>query len=420
MLKFASLMLFFVLISNIFSQDMFSELNKMYEKKEFFKFYEKSKNSGLTGWKKSYIEVLSLSLFGKLNESNKAAGDLLSNFPNELNDSLSLRLYQVLLHNNVNLYNYSEASAITGIVLSKFEKIIEPKHKKDFENSGIIWKAAEKIQPQTVEFKADSKIETTRDLAGLMNVPVKLNSKDAVFVFDTGANFSTITESFAKKHGIRLLDGKIKVGTVTGDKVDSQLGVADELEIGNMFFKNVIFLVMPDEVLTFAGGMYKINGIVGFPVIREMNELHIAKTHIFIPQTASKKETRNLALDGFMPVINIIVGSDSLAFSFDTGAKTTILFPPYYEKYKTVIDSKYKEEDIEIEGAGGAKTIKGYIIDEINLKVIDSKARLEDVRLAKEEVIGDSKFFYGNLGQDFFKQFDEMILNFQSMYVEFK
>lgn len=420
MIKLVIPVIYLILISNLYSQDIFTELIEVYDKKDFFKLYEKTNNSGLTGWKKSYLETLNLSLFGKLNESNKTASDLIKNYQNELNDSLTLKLYEVMLHNNVNLYNYSEASRITDIILSKFTGIIDSKQKTELENSGIIWKAAEKNLPQSVEFRSDTKIETTRDLAGLMNVPIKLNDKDAVFVFDTGANFSVITESFAKKLGIRMLNGKIKVGAMTGEKVDSQLGVGDLMQIGNMVFKNVLFLVMPDEVLTFAGGMYKINGIVGFPVIREMNELHIAKTHIFVPQVASKKEVRNLVIDGFNPVINVIINGDSLAFSFDSGAKATILFPPYYEKYKKQIDSKYQVEDIEIGGAGGTKTVKGFILDELNLKVIDSKAKLEDIRLAKEELTGDSKYFYGNLGQDFFSQFDEMIMNFESMYVEFK
>lgn len=399
---------------------MFTEFNKMYEKKEFFRLYEASKNSGLSGWQKTYIDAVNLSLFGKLTESNKAAADLVNNNLNNMSDSLVLKLYEIMLHNNVNLYNYKEASEITEKILNGYSGLLDSNEKAETKNAEIIWKAAYDVPPQTVEFKGDSKIETTKDIAGLMNVPLTLNGKDALFVFDTGANFSVITSSYAKKHGIKLLKGKIKVGGVTGNKMDSELGVAETVIIGNMEFKNVLFLVMPDEVLTFAGGMYRINGIIGFPVIREMNELHIAPTYLFVPKLAAKKDFRNLALDGFMPVINVIIGKDSLAFSFDTGAKRTILFPPYYEKYKTKIDGKYNVEDIDVEGAGDAKTVKGYILDEINIKIGDANTTLEDVRLTKEELIKDSKYFYGNLGQDFFSQYDEMILNFESMYVEFK
>jgi hypothetical protein len=44
---------------------------------------------------------------------------------------------------------------------------------------------------------------------------------------------------------------------------------------------------------------------------------------------------------------------------------------------------------------------------------------LEDISLVAEPILKHSEEYYGNLGQDFFKQFGEMTLNFESMYAEF-
>jgi predicted aspartyl protease len=409
-----------IIPGNLFSQDMFNKLTGMYEKKEFFKMYELSKNSGLEGWQRSYINAVSTSLFSRPGESNSLIDDLISIHSGSMTDSLLLNLYEIRLHNMVNLGKYKEAMEITDLVLSKYSSLIDSTEKDEMENSAVIWKAAMDVPPQSVEFKDNTTVSAKRDMAGLMNIPLSLNGVDADFVFDTGANFSVITRSYAIKHKVKILDGKIKVGGMTGNKMDSELGVAETLQIGNMVFHNVILLVMPDEVLSFAGGLYKINGIIGFPVIREMREIHFKGEEIFVPKTASKKDFKNLVLNGFMPVINVINGNDSLAFSFDTGAKKTILFTPYYEKYKGSIDSKYEPEEIEVGGAGESKKVQGFIIDKIILKIADSKAEINEVRLAKEKLLDDSKYFYGNLGQDFFNQFDEMILNFESMYVEFK
>ncbi len=38
-----------------------------------------------------------------------------------------------------------------------------------------------------------------------------------------------------------------------------------------------MFIVFPDSVLSFAGGAYKINGIIGFPVIEQLQEVRIDK-----------------------------------------------------------------------------------------------------------------------------------------------
>lgn len=405
-----------------FSQenDMFNRLNSMYEKKEFFKMYEDAKSPGLTGWHKTYVDALSGSLKSRFSESNAMIDDIIKNYTESLTDSMLYRIYGVKLHNTINLGNYKAASDITAIMLSKFPGMIDSTEKADMENSQIIWKAAESVNAQTVEFSGDTKVSAKRDMAGLINIPLTVNGIEGEFVFDTGANFSVITKSYALKHNIKILDGKIKVGGMTGNKMDSELGVAEDLQIGNMIFHNVILLVMPDEVLTFAGGMYKINGIIGFPVIRAMREIHFKNEEIIVPLLPAKKDLNNLFLSGFIPVINVIISGDSLAFSFDTGAKKTILFTPYYEKYKSTIEEKYTAEEIEVGGAGENKKVQGFILDDLTLDIGGSKAAIEKIKLVKEKLLDDSKYFYGNLGQDFFSQFDEMILNFESMYVEFK
>lgn len=404
--------------SNHMSQDKFTELTELYEKKEFFRLYEYSKSSGLEGWQKQYIDAMTLSLFSRFSESNSNIDAILN--ANTLSDSLTMQLLEIRLHNMVNTGNYKEASEITETLLTKYAALMDSTEKAEAENSGLIWKAASNIPAQTVEFKDNTNIETSRDMAGLMNLPLTLNGVAGEFVFDTGANFSVITKSYSEKHKVKILDAKIKVGGMTGNKMDSELGVAENLQIGNMVFRNVLLLVMPDEVLSFAGGLYKINGIIGFPVIREMKEIHLKKDGLYVPKTASQKDFRNLVLDGFMPVINVIQGADSLAFSFDTGAKKTILFPPYYEKFKQQIDGKYEVEDIDVGGAGESKTVKGYMLDKVTFKVGSNSADIEDIRLVKEQLLNDSKYFYGNLGQDYFGKFSEMIFNFESMYAEFK
>lgn len=61
------------------------------------------------------------------------------------------------------------------------------------------------------------------------------------FIFDTGANFSTVSESFAKKIGLIFLEGKIDVGTATSIEVSSKLAYATSLKIGNLNYSNVLF-----------------------------------------------------------------------------------------------------------------------------------------------------------------------------------
>jgi hypothetical protein len=54
------------------------------------------------------------------------------------------------------------------------------------------------------------------------------------------------------------------------------------------------------------------------------------------------------------------------------------------------------------------------------LKIVDSEAKLDSVRLHIENTGGEESNFLGNFGQVYIKQFDEMIISFKYSSVLFK
>ncbi len=98
-------------------------------------------------------------------------------------------------------------------------------------------------------------------MAGLINVPVEFKDSTFDFVFDTGANLSVITESYAIKAGLDVRNVVFKVRAITGIDVNAKLGVAKLLKMGDVEVENVVFIVFPDSVLSFAGGAYRIRGL---------------------------------------------------------------------------------------------------------------------------------------------------------------
>ena len=151
-----------------------------------------------------------------------------------------------------------------------------------------------------------------------------------------------------------------------------------------------------------------------------MKELRISENELFVPKTPTPTDLNNLAIEGFMPVIKVMEDSDTLAFNFDTGARTTILYQPYYMFHKNEIDRKFKLQEIIVGGAGGDMKVKGFVLDKVRLDIGTSKASMEDIQLAAEILKESDKYAYGNFGQDYIKQFKTMIINFESMYVDFQ
>ena len=400
----------------------YNNLSYLFNQKQYFKLKDNLKfdKSALNKYQLEYFNALTLSVFNKPAESNGFINELLNDHSNELSDSMKINLLNSKLLNCINLYQYEEALNVTEKLLAEFKPLLKKDETDELINSALIWKAASDLAPQTISKTGDTRIESRKDMAGLTNIKVNVNSNEEEFIFDTGANFSTVSNSIAKKLGMEFLTGTVEVGTSTGLKVNAELAYADTLRIGNMIFTNVLFLVLPDKDLSFADGAYVIKGIIGFPVIKDMKQITLSENEIFIPEITENSFYDNLSMNGLIPLIQTIVDSDTLIFSFDTGARKTMLYTLYYEKYRSGVDSNYTLLDIKFGGAGGEVIMKGFNLNKLNFEIASGKVTLDSISLIREHFTDNDEFIYGNLGNDFIKSFREMTINFENMYVDFK
>lgn len=418
--KILILLLFFFTGSGVFASD-FDYLYKFYYNKDYFRLRNNYEKILLREkWQNDFYKGIVYSVFSKHTESNSVFSDLLNHYGDVLPDSIKAEIYKHKAINHENLFEYNEAFLTLKTTQEKYFDYLNNDEKKEIVDDIALYEAIKNEPPQTVTGKAGTKIQLKKDMAELWNVPVSVNDENMNFVFDTGANISVLVESYAKKLGIKVIDSKIMVGTSTDIKVKSKAGICKELKIGNMIYKNVVFLIMPDEALTFAGGIYKIYGVIGNPVIKAFEEFSIDKKNVMtISGSPETNKYSNLSFDGFTPVIQLISNNDSIPFTFDSGANKTMLYKPYFDLYKSGIENQYKITDISIGGAGGVKTFKGYKLDLVKLKTNDLSAEIEDVELLIEIVKNNNNYFYGNLGQDYLRKFNEIKFNYKAMFIEF-
>ncbi len=402
--------------------DLNSNLKRLYKQRDYFKLKNllNASEDKIEKWQYLYFKALVDNAFNRHVESNKTIVKIFKNYSNQINDTITSKLLEVRLLNSINLFQFKEATETSKKLQKDYKLLLDSSDLTDYINEINIWNALTDVPQQTISKTQDTKIQMTKDWVGLWNIPVTVSDSTYDFIFDTGANISTITKSFAKKLGFKILETEFEVGTATDIKVKSGLAIADKISLGNIIYYNVVFLVLPDEALSFPQINYYINGVVGFPMIEAMEEIHITKDdELIVPLKPIIKNIQNLVFDGLTPVVLGIHKKDSLTFTFDTGAMTTHFYLSYYNKYKNEIDSNYKMRTITIGGAGGSIDVKGFILDDVILSVGNTKANINKVRLIAEEIKDKDDYFYGNLGQDLINQFDEMVINLESMYIEF-
>jgi predicted aspartyl protease len=393
-----------------------NEIYGFINEKNFFKAKEiyLSNQHDFSKEQQYFIESVIDNAFNRLEESTRKIEALMED-QFVLPDSLMVQLLKVYEGNAMKLFEYKKAKQVTENILSNYKELLSETEEIDLKNNLKIWTALENTPKQKISKKSFLQLRLTKDKAGLDNLKVSTETTSESFIFDTGANISTITESTAQNMGMTLIPAEIEVGTITGKKVKSQLAVCDIIKLGDIEINNVIFLVFEDKDLYIESIDYQINGILGFPIINALEEIQITQDGFFIvpdKQTVNNYGP-NMALDGLTPLIFV----NGMHFSFDSGASTTILYRPYYLTYKNEIAENHQLSKITFGGAGGDKEFDGYSID-VTFDILDKEVNLKNVLLIIEN-IKEKDYLNGNIGQDVIGQFNKMTLSFNQMFIRF-
>ncbi len=421
---------FVIFQTAVYAQDSFvMKLDSLVRQKEFFKLRNmiNSLPSGNNFTKEESLFISSLLKanfeFPKsMNDVNSFVSEVLnSDFPASLKAKVFKYTYDYALNSSYYFFDFNSVNLYNEKLFPPAKSEFDAEELEDNENYLKILQSLTNLTPPSVKILKDEQIDYYLDVAKLINLPVDFNGDYQNFIFDTGANLPVIVSSLAAKHKMKLFETDIKVGTITDIKVKSKVAICDSLKIGNVVFYNTAFLVLPDESLTFANGFYKINGIIGLPQMRLLSAITIERddSKMIFHKEHSSKKLNNLAFDGLTPVFMLTQNSDTLTFTFDTGAQKTLLYKKYFDKYKNNIIGKYTETDIEVGGAGGSQKVKGYILDKINLSFETLPIEINDVRLLSESMKKKDSLFFGNLGLDMMWQFKEITINFANMSINF-
>ena len=255
----------------------------------------------------------------------------------------------------------------------------------------------------------------TRDIVGLARIPVAINGHAIDAVADTGAGFSTVTETAAKKLGVKLLDRATTVTSASKDDVATRLGVAEKLQFGDAELTNVVFIVLPDSALSFAGGKYNIEAIVGLPVFEALRRIELAKEEgkeaLYYGPKASAPAVGNMIFDGVEPVVLAEAGDAHLRLFIDTGATTTSLNGSAARDYPALTAEAVKAT-VQLQGAGGPSDDPGVMtVPTLRLTIAGRTFDLKAITMRSKVLNGH----HGDIGQDILKQGTRWALDFETM-----
>lgn len=393
------------------------QLLSMIDRKDFFRLETalKEKKAELSPAIALYAEAHLQNAFNRTDQSLQTIDALLQNHEKSLHDTLLCDVLTIKYYNLFKQYRYREAAEALQTAVSY---CTNAKDSANIQNTYNMVAPFAEIPPQEMHIgDADVVIPIYRNQFNHVMMRVVAGSEAEDFIFDTGAMLSTITESCAKRLGVRVMESEIHVGSAIGSTVQSKVGVADSLRLGGLLLQNVAFLVVPDETLSFPEVNYYIHGIIGFPVMYQMKEVTIRQDEsITVSAHPAKRNLHNLFLDGMSSIVQCEAAGDTVLFNMDTGARSTEFSAKYFASHQDKIVAAGTPDTVQRGGAGGIVEAEVYELKNMPLKVGGKELTLPAVTVLKDNV-SFLDGVDGNLGQDVLMHFGKMVLNFEDMYL---
>jgi hypothetical protein len=248
-----------------------------------------------------------------------------------------------------------------------------------------------------------------------LEVPAKINGVFGVYGLDSGAAFSYISESGARRVGMRILEiDPIQVQGFSGASSRiTKLGIAETLDLGEIQLRNVPFAIFSDQavegIVSLHGGSFGIQVLLACRTVQwnAAGNVHLGAR---LPGDRNIRAS-NVCMDGLVPRIEAGFKGRKLNFKLDTGSDTSYLLEPFATEFPDIVKSGLPGKWT-FGGIGSSGTeIAATTLPELEVRVGSRPLTMRPARLV--EIPG--ALGHGLLGLDVFKDTRSVTLDFRTM-----
>lgn len=416
-MKKSILLLTTLISSTLFAQVKLNpELKSLADHHQYNVLFEKNKTNKADD--KYYFDALYYSVLNQPKQSN----ELLKQFAVKNRASIkNIEYWKLVNENNIKTFDYNQAYKASKYLVDNFKSELGPEEYIEEQNNMRIWKAIKDKPIQNIQSFSTISVPTHKDLMNLTTLEVEANNIKKDFVFDTGAGLNCITETLAKQMNFDIIKSEtIKVKSFTGASNEIKIAIAPKLTIGDIVIENTLFLVFPDTAFTFGDGLYQIQGIIGFPVAKELGTITFETEKLTFSKTESNtKEPKNLFFESLRPIVVLNYNGKNLPFNLDTGAQNSMFSKPLYLLFENEIKAKATKTTSTTSGAGGQqKTVELYQLNNQTFKLNNQILTLPKMLIDAENFDVYGEYNYGNIGQDILSQYKKVIISFNQNYLK--
>jgi len=237
--------------------------------------------------------------------------------------------------------------------------------------------AFSKVPPKKSTFRSSqSRVMMSMSAVGTPLVPVRIGGREYHFWLDTGSSLTMLASDVARELNIQpLVSDTLEIVTSTG-RVKAQPVLISQLQIGPLVVENAPSMIVDEAMMQMRepesmllAKQVKIDGIIGFDIIRELDiELDYGESVIKLRNPSGSKPdvARNLFWVG-LPVIRM-ASEDGipLHFGLDTGAQVTFVTETLLDKLQL---SPSRIESRRVGGLGGEISMRAPVMPDVRVLV---------------------------------------------------
>ena len=179
------------------------QLQALLDQKDYFKLAAQLKKESLADRDRLYFAAF---LSNAFNHNEACIAEVDSLLSSDLPDSIKASLCRLQSDSYFKTGNYAKSAQSDQLLLQRYAKGLPKADADDIKNDLLMRNGLRNIPQQQAQMKQTTILPWSRDPLGLIEIPFSCGGQKFAGIFDTRANVSSITRTYAKKLGLRLLD----------------------------------------------------------------------------------------------------------------------------------------------------------------------------------------------------------------------
>jgi predicted aspartyl protease len=324
--------------------------------------------SARTPSEKEFAEALGNLMSGDLETAEQRFGKLRGTATDSIIRAGSRVIYTATLQ-------YQEKWATLAVLK---DEPSQPKADRADKASIELWAGAFKnVPPKTFTYRSvAARLAMSVSSVGTPLVPVRIGDKVYNFWLDTGSSLTMLASDVARDLNITPLEpDTLEIVTSTG-RVQANPALISQLEIGQLVVRNAPTMVVDESMMQMRepkqierSTHVKIDGIIGFDIIRQMDlEVDYGENILRLrdPSKSRPDGDRNMFWVG-LPVIRLMsTDGVPLHFGLDTGAQLTFVTETLLEKLQL---EAARIESRRVGGLGGEVSLRAPVLPDLKVLV---------------------------------------------------